>query len=67
MIKVPRFMKEYANSIKKTAGRSKKRLNHANDSVWNNTITQADRIVSLFERGLITEHEAMKMLVQLPY
>lgn len=67
MIKVPRFMKEYANNIKKTAKENKKRLNHINDEVWNNTINQADRIVSLYERGMITEPEAMRMLAELPY
>ena len=67
MIKVPRFMKEYANNIKKTAKENKKRLNHINDEVWNNTINQVDRIVSLYERGMITEPEAMRMLAELPY
>ena len=67
MNKAPRYMKEYASSIKKTAGRNKKRLDHANDNVWDNTITQADRIISLFERGMITEPEAMRMLAELPY
>lgn len=67
MIKVPRFMKEYANNIKKTAKENKKRLNHINDEVWNNTINQADRIVSLYERGMITEPEAMRTLAELPY
>lgn len=67
MIKVPRFMKEYANNIKKTAERKKKILDHTNDEVWNSTITQADKTVSLFERGMITESEAMRMLAELPY
>ena len=67
MIKVPRFMKEYASNIKKAAEESKKRLDHANDEVWNSTITQADKIVSLYERGMITEPEAMRMLAELSY
>lgn len=67
MIKLPRYMKEYASSIKKSAERYKKRFNHENDEVWNSTITQADKIVSLYERGMITESEAMRMLAELPY
>ena len=38
MNKVPRYMKEYANSIKKSAERYKKRFNHENDDPWNETI-----------------------------
>ena len=67
MIKAPRFMKEYASNIKKTAERNKKRLNYTNNEVWNNTIKQADKIVSLYERGMITEPEAMRLLAELPY
>ena len=67
MIKVPRYMKEYAGNIKRSAERNSKRLNHKNDEVWNDTIIQADKIVSLFERGMITEPEAMRMLAELPY
>ena len=67
MFKTPRYMREYASSIKKSAEACKKRLDHKNDDIWNNTIKQADKIVSLYERGMITEPEAMRMLAELPY
>lgn len=67
MNKAPRYMKEYASSIKKSAKKYKKKFEHENADIWENTIEQTDRIISMLERGLITEHEAMKMLVQLPY
>lgn len=67
MIKAPRYMKEYANSIKKSAERYKKRFNHENDDSWNETIESAEKIVRTFERGLITDREAMKLLTELSY
>ena len=67
MNKVPRYMKEYASNIKKTAERNKKRLGRENADIWENTIEHTDRIISLFERGMITEPEAMRMLAELPY
>lgn len=67
MNKVPRYMKEYASSIKKSAERYKKRFNHENDDPWNETIESAEKIVSTYERGLITENETMKLLAELSY
>ena len=67
MNKAPRYMKEYANSIKKSAERYKKRFNHENDYPWNETIESAKRIVKNYERGFITENEAMRLLAELSY
>ena len=67
MNKAPRYMKEYASSIKKSAERYKKRFNHENDDPWNETIEFAGKIVRTFERGMITEQEAMRMLAELSY
>lgn len=67
MIKAPRYMKEYANSIKKSAERYKKRFNHENDDPWNETIESAEKIVKSYERGLIIENEAMRLLAELSY
>ena len=67
MNKAPRYMKEYANSIKKSAERYKKRFNHKNDDPWNETIESAGKIVRTYERGLITDREAMQMLAELSY
>ena len=67
MIKVPRYMKEYASNIKKSAEAYKKRFNHENDEPWNETIESAGKIVRTFERGLITENEAMRLLAELSY
>ena len=67
MNKVPRYMKEYASSIKKSAERYKKRFNHENDDIWNETIKSAEKIIRTFENGLITDREAMRMLAELSY
>ena len=67
MNKAPRYMREYANSIKKSAERYKKRFNHENDDPWNETIESAGKIVRTFERGMITEQEAIRMLAELSY
>lgn len=67
MIKAPRYMREYASHIQKSAVSYKKRLNHVNDEVWNEIIRQADKIISLYERGMIIEREAMRMLAELSY
>ena len=67
MNKAPRYMKEYANSIKKSAERYKKRFHHENDDSWNETIESAEKIVKNYERGLITDREAMQMLAELIY
>ena len=67
MNKVPRYMKEYASSIKKSAEAYKKRFNHENDDPWNETIKSTEKIVKIYERGLITENEAMRLLAELPY
>lgn len=67
MNKAPRYMREYASTIKKSAEAYKKRLNHVNDDIWNETIESAEKIVRTFERGLITDREAMRMLAELSY
>ena len=67
MNKVPRYMREYASTIKKSAEAYKKRLNHVNDDIWNETIESAEKIVRTFERGLITDREAMRLLAELSY
>lgn len=67
MTNAPRYMKEYANSIKKSAERYKKRFNHENDDPWNETIESAEKIVKSYERGLIIENEAMRLLAELSY
>ena len=67
MNKTPRYMKEYASSIKKSAEKYKKRFNHENDDPWNETIKSTEKIVKIYERGLITENEAMRMLAKLSY
>lgn len=67
MNKVPRYMREYASTIKKSAEAYKKRLNHVNDDIWNETIKSVEKIVRTFERGMITDREAMRMLAELSY
>lgn len=67
MNKAPRYMKEYASNIKKSAEAYKKRFNHENDEPWNETIESAEKIVKNYERGLITENEAMRLLAELSY
>ena len=67
MNKAPRYMKEYAGSIKKSAEKYKKRFNHENDDIWNETIESAEKIVKSYERGLITDREAMRLLAELSY
>ena len=68
MDKAPRYMKEFANAIKKDAEKMKKRdlqeygsINPARDS----QIAGADQIVKSFERGLITTYEAMRQLMNI--
>lgn len=67
MNKVPRYMREYASTIKKSAEKYKKRFNHENDDPWNETIKSAEKIIRTFENGLITDREAMRMLAELSY
>ena len=67
MNKTPRYMREYASAIKKSAEAYKKRLNHENDDIWNETIKSAEKIIRTFENGLITDREAMRMLAELSY
>lgn len=67
MNKVPRYMKEYASHIVKSAERNKKRLNHANDDIWDESIRVANNIVKKYEQGYITEREAMQLLSKLSY
>ena len=68
MNKVPRFMKEYAGHIKKNAKHWKEKDNNKNGkSLWDIPIKEADSIISYYERGMITEREAMQMLSKLAY
>ena len=67
MNKAPRYMKEYASSIKKSAEQYKERFNHENDDIWNETIELSEKVVKNYERGLITDREAMQMLAELSY
>lgn len=67
MNKVPRYMREYASAIKKSAEAYKKRFNHENDEPWNETIESTEKIIKTYEHGLITDREAMRMLAELSY
>lgn len=67
MNKVPRYMKEYASNIKKSAERYKKRLNHVNDDIWDESIRVSGNILKRYEEGFITEREAMQLLSKLSY
>ena len=67
MNKAPRYMREYASTIKKSAEAYKKRFNHENDDPWNETIESVGKIVRTYEHGLITENEAMRLLAELSY
>ena len=67
MNKAPRYMREYASSIKKSAEGRKKDLGHVNDDVWDDTIIKVDRIIKRYEGGMITEREAMQLLAELCY
>lgn len=67
MNKVPRYMKEYASHIVKSAERNKKRLNHANDDIWDESIRVSGNILKRYEQGFITECEAMQLLSKLSY
>ena len=67
MNKAPRYMREYASSIKKSAEGRKKDLGHVNDDVWDDTIIKVDRIIKRYEVGMITEREAMQLLAELCY
>ena len=67
MDKAPRYMREYASSIKKSAEGRKKDLGHVNDDIWNESIIKADRIVKRYEGGMVTEREAMQLLAELCY
>lgn len=67
MNKAPRYMREYASAIIKSAEEYKKRFNHENDAVWNKTIKSARKIIRTYENGFITDREAMRMLAELSY
>ena len=67
MNKAPRYMREYASSIKKSAEGRKKDLGPVNDDIWNESIIKADRIVKRYEGGMVTEREAMQLLAELCY
>ena len=64
-MKVPGYMREYVSHIKKECNRYYKEFPE-NDS-WKEIIKQADRVIKVYEKGLITEQEAMRMLSNLPY
>lgn len=65
MNKVPRYMKEYKNSILKSAY-EKLKTGFYNDELVE-TPQKAERIVKNYERGLITENESMRLLTELFY
>lgn len=67
MNKIPRYMKEYASYIIKSAEKNKKRLNHINDDIWNESIRVANNILRKYEQGYIIEREAMQLLSKLSY
>ena len=67
MNKAPRYMRESASAIKKSAEGRKKDLGHVNDDVWDDTIIKVDRIIKRYEGGMITEREAMQLLAELCY
>lgn len=67
MNKIPRYMKEYASHIIKSAEKNKKRLNHANDDIWDESIRLANNILKRYGQNYIIEREAMQLLSELSY
>ena len=59
MVKIPRFMKEYANYTKKSILNSEL----MNDEIKQKAIKNIDRALHLTENGLITIDEGMKLIL----
>lgn len=65
MNKAPRYMKEYANYIVKSC--YEKFKSGLYNYEWLESAQNAEKIVKNYERGLITENEAMRLLAELSY
>lgn len=59
MVKIPRFMKEYASYTKKSIFNSELMM----DEIKQKTIVKIDKALQLTEKGLITIDEGMKLIV----
>lgn len=59
MNKIPRFMKEYAEYQKMKIAKNE----FIDEDTKNQAIKDADKILQIYERGLITITEAMQMLM----
>ena len=59
MIKIPRFMKEYASYTKKAVFNSEL----MNDEIKQKAIKKIDKALQLTERGLITIDEGMSLII----
>ena len=59
MVKIPRFMKEYASYTKKSIFNSALMM----DEIKQNAIVKIDKALQLTEKGLITIDEGMKLIV----
>lgn len=65
MNKAPRYMKEYANYIVKSC--YEKFKSGLYNYEWLKSAQNAEKIAKNYERGLITDREAMWMLAELSY
>lgn len=65
MNKAPRYMREYANYIVKSC--YEKFKSGLYNYEWLESAQNAEKIVKNYERGLITDREAMQMLAELSY
>ena len=59
MVKIPRFMKEYASYTKKSIFNSELMM----DEIKQKAIVKIDKALQLTEKGLITIDEGMKLIV----
>ena len=59
MVKIPRFMKEYASYTKKSIFNSELMM----DEIKQKAIAKIDKALQLMENGLITIDEGMKLIV----
>ena len=59
MVKIPRFIKEYASYTKKSVFNSKS----MNDEIKQKSIKNIDKALHLTEKGLITIDEGMKLIL----
>lgn len=59
MVKIPRFMKEYASYTKKAVFNSEL----MNDEIKQKAIKKIDRALHLAEKGLITIDEGMRLIL----